>query len=128
MIDSSPSKKSRHGCLTAYLVLVIVVNSGVALFYLWGTGILKRAFPSAPPWLFVLMAFLNLFNLVFAIALFRWKKWGFWGFCGTTAIALVLNILLGMGIWATLNGVLGVIILYAILQIGTNNKGWSQLE
>jgi hypothetical protein len=34
-------EKKRHGCLTAYLVLAIVLNSATALLYLFGAGAVK---------------------------------------------------------------------------------------
>jgi hypothetical protein len=120
--------KTRHGCLTAWLILMIVLNSATALFYLLGTETMQQAFPTAPRALFFLLALLGVFNLVCAIALFRWKKWGFWAFCGSSVLALLVNLSLGLGIRSTVLGLLGFIILYGVLHIGKENKGWPQLE
>ena len=120
--------KSRHGCLTASLVLMIVANSGSALVYILGGDAIRRTLPNAPGWAFPVLIVFSLFNLVCAIALFRWKRWGFWGFCGSTVVGLVVNLSIGIPIGSALVGLVGVLLLYGVLQIGKENKGWPQLE
>ena len=120
--------KSRHGCLTAWLALMIIANSASALMYLLSSEAIRRSLPNIPGWAFPVLIVLSLFNLVCAIALFQWKKWGFWGFCTSAAVALVINLSIGLGIGATLGGLIGVALLYGVLQIGSENKGWPQLD
>ena len=125
---SSPLKQ-RHGCLTAYLVLAIIANSVTALLYLLGSQAVKRGSPQPiPDWAFPALIGVCLFNLVCAIALFRWKKWGFWGLVASAAVALGVNIAIGLGPLAAIGGIIAVLLLYGVLQIGKENKGWSQLE
>jgi hypothetical protein len=81
-----------------------------------------------PDWAFPVLIAVCLFNLVCAIALFRWKKWGFWGLVVSAAVALGVNIAIGLGPLAAIGGIIGVLLLYGVLQIGKENKGWSQLE
>ena len=126
---TSPSVKQRHGCLTTYLVLAIIANSATALLYLLGREAIKRnSQQHIPDWAFPVLMAVCLFNLVCAIALFRWKKWGFWGLVASAAVALCVNIAIGLGPLAAIGGVIGVLLLYGVLQIGKENKGWSQLE
>lgn len=120
--------KSRHGCLTAWLVLMLITNSAVALGYLVGMSALKQTYPNAPGWAFPTLILAGTLNVICAIALLRWKKWGFWGFCATALITLAANMSMGLGIASALGGVLGVLILYGVLHIGKENKGWPQLE
>ena len=120
--------KQRHGCLTAWLVLMIVTNSGTALTYLLAGDAIRRSLPNAPGWAFPVLIVFALFNLVCSIALFQWKKWGFWGFCGSSVVALLVNISIGLGIGPSLGGLVGVLLLYGVLNIGKENKGWPQLE
>jgi len=122
------SAKHRHGCLTAWLIVMLVANSATTVFYLVGTESIRRAFPTAPAWTFPIMALAGIFNLVCAIALFKWKKWGFWGFCASSVIALIVNLSIGVGVGPTIGGLLGVVLLYGVLHIGKENKGWSQLD
>ena len=120
--------KSRHGCLTAWLVLMIIVNSASAMMYLLGSDAIRQSLPNAPGWAFPVLIVFSLFNLVCAIALFQWKKWGFWGFCISSVVALVVNLSIGLGIGPALGGLIGVALLYGVLQIGKENKGWPQLD
>jgi hypothetical protein len=71
--------KQCHGCLTVWLVLMIVANSLTALVYLFGSDMLKQSLPTAPGWTFPALAVLCAFNLTCSIALFKWQKWGLLG-------------------------------------------------
>jgi hypothetical protein len=112
-------QKQRHGCLTALLVVMIVANSAVALYYVFeGLAV------------FILGAILiigAIFNVVCVIALLKWKKWGFWGCVASSIIALCLNLYMGLGPLSFL-GLIGIAVLYGVLQIGKENKGWPQLD
>ena len=107
---------------------MIVMNSLAALVYLLGNAILRRSFPNAPGWVFSVLLMVSVFNLVCAIALFKWRKWGFWGFLASSVIGVVINSKMGFGYTETISGFTGVFILYGILQIGKDKKGWPQLE
>jgi len=112
-------KKQRHGCLTAYLIFAIIVNSAVALWYLFG-GLVVYSIGA----IFVI---LEIFAVVCVIALFKWKKWGFWGLVGSTIVGLFLNFYIGLGPESLL-GLIGIGVLYGVLHIGEENKGWPQLD
>jgi len=90
--------KQRHGCLTASLVLMIIVNSLVALIYLLGSEAIRQNLPTVPGWAFPVLILLSIANLVCAIALFKWKKWGFFGFTGTAVVAFAINLVSGINI------------------------------
>ena len=121
-------RKNRHGCLTAWLVVMIIANSATALTYLLGSGAIGETLPNMPGWAFPVLIVMSLFNLVCAIVLFQWKKWGFWGFCASSVVALVVNLSIGLGVGPALVGLLGVLFLYGVLHIGKENKGWPQLD
>jgi hypothetical protein len=118
--------KQRHGCLTAWLALSIIVNALTALIYV--VLVLFGRKMVAPAWATFALAIVCFANVLFAIALLRWKKWAFFGFLGATILALVINLRIGIRpIFASV-GLVGIIILYAALQIGGEGKGWNQLE
>ncbi len=118
--------KQRHGCLTTYIILMIVANSATALAYLLVGSTIN---PGIPPWAFVVLGVFAVFNLICAIALFKWKRWGFWGFIICSVVALIVNLIVGMGITQSLfGGVVSVALLYGVLHIGKENKGWPQLD
>ncbi len=122
-------RKQRHGCLSAWLILALIINSIMVLVYLFGSeSSLKQVYPDASESTFTLLAFLGIINLICTVALFNWKKWGFLGFILTSIAALILNLSIGLGIGQSLFGLVGILILYAVLQIGKENKGWTQLE
>ena len=120
--------KQRHGCLTASLVLMIILNAATALMYLFGDSVIKQALPNMPSWALVVMGLFAVFNLVCAIALFKWKKWGFWGFIASSIVALFVNLSIGLGIGQSLLGLVGIAVLYGVLHIGKESKGWPQLD
>ena len=126
--NQPPAQKQRHGCLTAYLVFMIVANSASTLVYLVGSEAIRRNTPNMPAWAFPVLIVLGIFNLVCAIALFRWKKWGFWGFVASAVIAFAVNLSIGIAPGFALVGLLGLAILYGVLHIGKERKGWSQLD
>jgi len=121
-------KKNRHGCLTAYLSVMLLANSVTALIYTLGGAAVSEALPDMPGWVTPLLAVLGLFNLVCTIGLFKWKKWGFYGFCASSALALAVNLSLGVGVAATVGGLMGIFFLYGVLQIGGDKRGWAQLD
>lgn len=122
------TSKQRHGCLTAYLIFMIIANSAAALSYVFNSEAIRQALPDMPGWAIPVLTVGCLFNLACAVALFRWKKWGFWGFVGSAIVVLALNLLIGLGIGTSLGGLLGIAILYGVLQIGDSKNGWTQLE
>jgi hypothetical protein len=122
-------EKQRHGCVTAWLALMILINSLTSLLYLFfGDKVMEMA-PQVSQSLLMLLAFLTLSNVFFAVMLLRWKKLGFWGFAITSAAAFILNLMIGMGILQSVLGMTGLLILYAILQIKQNDTStWENLE
>ncbi|MTI19844.1 hypothetical protein E1176_02295 [Fulvivirga sp. RKSG066] len=122
--------KQRHGCVTAWLVLMIIANSLTAVSYLFISDTISQNLPEPIPQpMIITLAILSIVNLVLAIMLFQWKKWAFWAFAGTSLIALVINFSLGLGIGTSLFGLVGLAILYGILQIKKDGvTAWQNLE
>ena len=121
-------EKHRHGCLTAWLCTMAAMSVFAALVYSLAGGFLLESLPGAPAWMIYALGALATLNIVFAIALWNWKKWGVWGYCATSAAAFVINWAMGTGIGSSLMGLLGPVILFAALLIGRQRKGWPQLE
>jgi hypothetical protein len=119
--------KQRHGCLWAWLILAIIANGTLAVIYLFARGAISD-YMDVDTWAFVLLGILGVLAIVCAIALFRWKKWGFYGFVGISIVTFVVNLALGVRFIQALTGFISVFVLYGVLQIGGENKGWDQLE
>ncbi|MDD5600345.1 MAG: hypothetical protein PHC87_01115 [Actinomycetota bacterium] len=148
--------KNRHGCLTAWLVLLIITNSITALSNL--LNILRgdtfvqllqnpaytnqipaeqlsqiQMLLDTPLWVFYVSIALAIFNIVCIIALFMWKKWGFWGFCASSILSVAINLIyftkdITTIITSIIGGILTVLILFGVLHIGKKDKGWPQLK
>ena len=129
-------QKQRQGCLTAFLVLMIIFYANAFLFFFVRNSVHifanpnhlnQEALPGLPPAALPVLLILPLCYLISAIALFRWKKWGFW-MCAATAVADCL-IYLWFGDYSdsVLAGVVPLA-LYGVLHIGTETKGWTQLD
>ena len=119
--------KQRHGCLTAWLVFIIIANALAALVVLLAGSNLADT-GKFPLWVFLVQIAVNVAAVAFAIALFEWKKWGFYGFLGIGIIGLVVNLASGGNAVIAISGLVAPAILYAVLQIGGDRKGWTQLE
>lgn len=131
LIAPSPSRlgtegRKRHGCLTAYLICLVIVTSMSALIFLLIS--VQRYYPNAPGWTKPMAVILSLTNLAWPFALLRWKRWGFWGFCGSSVVGVVFNLTVGLGMLQSIAGLLGILVLYGVLRIGGVHDGWSQLE
>ena len=125
---SSAPTPPRHGCVTAWLIFMIVVNALTAIGTPFSLNSLRQAgmHPSVP--LIGVLVVCAVANIVFAVALLRWMKWGFYGFAATTVIALVVNLILGVGLGSSLLGLIGIAILYGVLNVGQANKAWPRLK
>lgn len=124
------SLKQRHGCVTAWLALMIVANAITSLIYFFASEIVLQKFQGkgSKEVLFVL-GFFGIINVVAALLLMRWKKIGFWIFSISSAVILVINLLIGLGTGRVIFGLIGIIILYGILQIKNNGiSAWDNLK
>ena len=126
VIPETVSTKKRHGCLTACLILMIVASAIAIIVYLAGSSS-TGSFVNVPGWASAVFIIMGVFEIVCVIALFMWKKWGFWGFGAITVINFIINISIGMGAYS-LMGLIGIAVLYGVLNIGKENKGWPQLD
>lgn len=80
-------------------------------------------------WYFPIMIALAVLSLVFVSALFGWKKWGFWGLLAVSGVKVVLEVMAGGSGFTVLTGVIvSMLILFGVLNIGRENKGWPQLR
>lgn len=128
--ENTDNPKQRHGCVTAWLILMIVLNSITALSYLLVGDSVSESFPDGiSTSMLIVLAILGIANVIFAVLLFQWNKMGFWGFLATSIVALGINLSIGVGIGQSLLGLLGIVILYAVLQIKKDAiPAWEHLE
>jgi hypothetical protein len=124
--EENPSiSKTRHGCVTTYLIFMMIVNSLLSLLYFINndTGIYGSKEIS------IILGLIGVSNVIFAVLLFGYKRIGFIGFLISSLISFGFNISLGIPILRSLLGLCGIIILYAVLQIKQDgNTTWEQLD
>ena len=119
--DQLPKIKERHGCVTAWLVLMIIANSIASLSNLFFSDQIMMTLPDASVALLWALGGLGVLNIVFAFMLFQWKKMGFYGFLVTSFLGLIINLMVGIEPFQALTGMAGIVILYGILQIRAND-------
>lgn len=137
--------KSRHGCLTAWLVVGIGFgvlsllspligfarehSAAFIEFYAEHPTILKPT--SNMSTLSTIQSLLTFFLISpFEIAILKWRKWGFWGYCAGVIILNIISIIVKReSIWLyIINPIISISILFALLHIGKDNKAWPQLD
>lgn len=139
-------QKQRHGCLTVALGMMIVYGSiglSIGLFFGLSFWLFGDWYRQYLPMLYSLLRFFdrNYIILYFvpytlyvlcAIALFKWKKWGFWVFIGTALApgiyTLVTDSFSPFTVIQLSFAALPIALLFGVLHIGKENKGWPQLD
>ena len=67
--------KQRHGCVTAWLILMIVASGLTAVTYFLGAEMVSNSLPSQPsPMLIYVIGLLAIVNVICAVLLFQWKR------------------------------------------------------
>jgi hypothetical protein len=120
----TPTGKRRHGCLTTWLILIVIGNIA-------GTVVTIAAVSSHPEdfyaWLLPVQIVYLILALACVTALFMWKKWGFYGFIVGALTIMILYLVAGNYAYA-FTPFISVLCLYGVLHIGSDNKGWPQLD
>jgi hypothetical protein len=117
-VESKETKK-RGFWLTAFLILMFVANPFTAFTYFSNPELIIQSYPSISIGLLYFMGVLALLNVVFAIAIWTWKKVGVYGIYGSMALAFCINLYIGVGIVGSLTGLLGLVLIYF-----TTKKRW----
>ena len=118
----------RHGCLSAFLLLMLAGNSLAVAAYLLAGQKWLAAYPLAPAWAAYLFAAVGAINVGLTIALYYWKRAAFYAFWGVAIVVFGLNVSIGIPAVQALTGFVGPVFLTFVLQIGGNRKGWYQLR
>lgn len=127
MMNMNNDLKQRHGCVTFWLWLVLIVNAGFTLQYL---VMLVDADPQLPVLAVSLLALLGACNVYAALLLLRWNKMGFYLFICSSLAALVVNVtMLDLHPVQSATSLFGIAIWWGVLQIRRGGvSAWSQME
>lgn len=122
--------KKRHGCVTAYLILIVVLSALGGLIYLSSLilGLAVDTKFQIPKIQILFFAILAAMNVVSVILIWKWKKTGFWLLTASAVCTFILNFMNGHGIYAFI-GLAGVIVLLSVLQFERDEvSAWDNLE
>ena len=112
---NQPLIKKRHGCVTTWLVFMIISNL-FAMLINFNAGL-------------SFLAFLGLLGIVSAVLLFQWSIKGFFIFTIICVIAFIINLSYQIPIGSAFTGLVSPIILWAIFQFKSNDvSAWDNLE
>jgi hypothetical protein len=110
--------KQRHGCLTAWLIYLIVAYSIVSIVFFFHTDGIIEEFPNKTSEnTILLIGSIGILNTLFCFLLFKWIKLGFWGMILTNLSMLIIQIINGYEISHSAFGIFCIITLYSLLQL-----------
>lgn len=122
------AKKSRHACLSVYLIfLIIAFVLGSVFFFFVGSVVARGRFIMPTP-LRLIFGTMNLLMAGCTISIWNWKLQGFQGFVAIGVIGGLLNAYVSHSFFPLIFVPAGILILYAVLHIGKENQGWKQLD
>jgi hypothetical protein len=129
-IEIGTGEKQRNGCITVYLILMIIMNCLIFLVYLVASEFIADNLPGdVSSGVIVLIGSLSLLNVFFAYNILKWKRWAFYGIVFVSMLMLIINLSIGVGIGQSILGLLGIAFLYGVLQAKKSNvSAWDQLE
>ena len=79
--------KQRHGCVTAWLIFMIVANSMTAVFYLFFSEVIIKTIPGGmTKSMIMVLGIIGVVNVLFSVLLLQWRKIAFWGFVFTSLV------------------------------------------
>lgn len=117
-----PTTKKRGGCLTAMLIVMIVLNPLFGLYYFVSGESLSAALPGLPEIFLPILGVVGFANLAFALAIWNWKKWGVYGFVATALGVFIINAVY-INPMSAISGLVGVGLLLALVI-----PNWKQME
>jgi hypothetical protein len=129
MITENKQSKERHGCVSTWLIFIIIVNFITILTNIFAPKIVEKGLNYPSQFIIILYTLLAVTNILCAIMILKWKKWAFWIFIITGVLGVILNLYIEVGLFTSLIGLLGIPILYFMLQIKKDNiAAWENLE
>ena len=119
-MDVEVNTKKRSGWLTAFLILMLIVNPLAAFTYFVMPDSISSMYPNATNTLIYFMGVLCIFNIVLAVGIWKLKRWGVYGFYAVGCLSLVINLYLGIPLLTVIFGGLGALAVYFLTR-----KNWS---
>jgi hypothetical protein len=115
--------RKRGGCLTAFLILMLIVNPLTAIYYLIAGSKIRESLPSMPAWAIPVLIICGIANFAFALAILNWKKLGVYGIVAIAVVAFIINLMSGLPVAIALMRLVGVAILLLLVR-----PVWDKME
>jgi hypothetical protein len=115
-----PGSDDRHGCLTTWLILLVVVNMIMAIYVISSHEVEIIA---------KVLSAVNAFVVILSVVLlWDWKKVGFWIFTGLTIVSFIVGLATGEFLEA-FRGIIPLAILWGVLQQKKGDKSaWENMR
>ncbi len=132
--EVTANKRKRHVFITCWLIWGIFVNAYFAYLYLFNADQALMNLDNLLPTdsqrlLIVMLGIMSSLNILFYILLIKWNKIGFYGIVVTGLSSIVINLYIGYDLILSFFGLIGILILYSILQLKKNGvSAWQLLE
>ena len=121
--------KERHRFVSSWLIFIIVANSVTILMNIFAKDFIAKSLHHPSELIMILYTLVAIINIICVTMILKWKKWAFLGFIITGLIGASLNLYVGSSVFTSFIGLLGIPILYGILQIKKDNiSAWDNLE
>lgn len=131
MENEKTLEKHRHGCVTALLIFMMISYSSSVFLYFFDLEFFSKTLSidisDADK---IILSIFQIANLISCILLFQWKKIGFWLYVITDVAVVLLNIYQGKGISQLWSALIGIALLFGVMQITTKSKKntWDNLD
>lgn len=125
--DQPSTSRERPWFVTGWLWFMLLANSLSAASYLFFAHAIQQALPHISELQMVLLGLGGVANIVFCVAILRWKKWGVWGLLLMTGLAFAFNYW-ALGLRSALLGLSGFVILVVLLNVGGERRVWPKLS
>ena len=128
VVSSELDKPKPHGCFVALLLFTIIANAGVGAFYLIGAARKEAPLTDSVELGLAVVILALVCNVVFAVALLRWKRWGVYGFVAATLVDIGAHLWLGDMVTEVLWSLVFIGLLLWTLQMGGADRAWVHLD
>ncbi len=122
--------KQRHGCLTAWLIYLMLSYSIVSLGLFFNSDSIVQKFQYIKSEnLLLIVASIAILNVLFIFMLLKWFKLGFWGLLSTSTLLFIIQIMNSNNILTPIITAIVMLIMYGLLKLKKRNvSGWDNLE
>lgn len=109
--------------LAFFIIFMVLSNAITASSYFTNAEQVASTVPNLTPTFVQLLGLGTIMNVVFAAAIWNWKRWGLYGFYAMSVLAAAVNLYLGFNlVWVAI-GLSGAAILFLLVR-----KKWEHFK